>query len=168
MHDLVGRHRRSMSSLSVSLGRSPSAVEIATDMGISLEKLSQVDHAVATRAVSFSAPVRRGENGKRDTTFESFFHDPRVQLNQQCEATMMRDDVTRLLESTLRERELHMLRLRYGLTDGRPRTLREISHSVEPPVTRERVRQILSVALSKMRTRSARGEMSEYLDDMAD
>ena len=78
--------------------------------------------------------------------------------------TMMRENLAALLERSLSKRELHIIRLRFGLTDGRPRTLEEIGQSMEPSVTRERIRQIEQHALSKMRTPSAwKGQMSDYI-----
>ena len=76
----------------------------------------------------------------------------------------MKDALGHLLEQTLSPREVHVLQLRFGLTDGRPRTLLEVGECMEPSVTRERVRQVQEQALRKMRTSSTRYQMSDYID----
>jgi RNA polymerase primary sigma factor len=74
---------------------------------------------------------------------------------------MLREDLSRILDSTLTERESHVLRLRCGLGDGRARTLEEIGQGLR--VTRERVRQIEARALQKLRTPQASEQMVDYL-----
>ena len=75
---------------------------------------------------------------------------------------MMRADVEALLRQTLSERECNIVRWRYGLSDGRIRTLDEIGKGI--CVTRERVRQIEIRALQKLRSPAAGGRLREYLD----
>ena len=75
---------------------------------------------------------------------------------------MMREDLSRLLESTLTERESNVLRLRFGLDDGRPRTLEEIGQGLH--VTRERVRQIETRALQKLRSPANAEVLKEYME----
>ena len=74
---------------------------------------------------------------------------------------MKREDLARLIESTLTEREAHVLRMRFGLNDGHTRTLEEIGQGLH--VTRERVRQIETRALQKLRNPTASKKMVEYL-----
>ena len=74
---------------------------------------------------------------------------------------MMRDDLNNLLLTKLSERECHVIRARYGLEDGRSRTLEEIGRGMS--VTRERVRQIESRALQKLRAPSCTSKLKEYL-----
>ncbi len=75
---------------------------------------------------------------------------------------MMRADLDRLLDSKLTERESNVLRMRYGLRDGKPRTLADIGEVMS--VTRERIRQIETRALEKMRSPEASQVLKEYLE----
>ena len=75
---------------------------------------------------------------------------------------MMRADLDRLLDSKLTERESNVLRMRYGLRDGKPRTLADIGQVMS--VTRERIRQIETRALEKMRSPEASQVLKEYLE----
>ena len=75
---------------------------------------------------------------------------------------MMRADLERLLDSKLTERESDVLRMRYGLRDGKPRTLADIGEVMS--VTRERIRQIETRALEKMRSPEASQVLKEYLE----
>ena len=76
---------------------------------------------------------------------------------------MMRDDLAELLRSKLTEREASVLRMRYGFDDGRARTLEEIGRGLQ--VTRERVRQIETKALQKLRSPGCAQKLSDYLED---
>jgi len=75
---------------------------------------------------------------------------------------MMRDDLNRILDKTLTKRESDVLRLRFGLEDGRTRTLAEIGDTMS--VTRERIRQIETRALEKLRSPDASHVLKEYLE----
>ena len=75
---------------------------------------------------------------------------------------MMREDLNRILEKALTKRESDVLRLRFGLEDGKTRTLAEIGQSMS--VTRERIRQIETRALEKMRSPEASQVLKEYLE----
>ena len=75
----------------------------------------------------------------------------------------MRENLVALLARTLSKRELHVVRLRFGLAGERPHTLDEIGQSMQPSVTRERIRQIEQHALGKMRRNTfLAGQMSDY------
>ena len=97
-----------------------------------------------------------------DSTIERVLSDKKMQPHENCDAAMMKEDMSRLLDTVLTERESHVLRLRYGLEDGRTRTLEEIGNGLH--VTRERVRQIESRALQKLRNPLACRKVEEYLD----
>lgn len=203
MHDAVGRLRRTKAMLTSTLGREPSRVETAIELGVSLERLQQTERAAKVSAFSFDAPIRR--DGSGGASYEMFLAcDPKNRPEEQCEVrvlrpapscspcldcvrppsdmracacgsgvwswslsrqvALMRENLVALLERTLSERELHVVRLRFGLADGRPHTLDEIGQSMEPSVTRERIRQIEKQALGKMRTPSAwAGQISDYI-----
>mgnify|MGYP002818601316 FL=1 len=77
---------------------------------------------------------------------------------------MMHEDLLKVLGQSLTEREAHVLRQRYGLNDGRTRTLEEIGRGLS--VTRERVRQIESRALQKLRSPQAIGRLADYKETL--
>ena len=114
--------------------------------------------------ISFETTISRKKgsaNSQEGTTLERMLSDPKMQPHDQCDATMLKEDMGRLLDSTLTERESHVLRMRFGLGDGRGRTLEEIGQGLH--VTRERVRQIEARALQKLRAPQASEQMVDYL-----
>jgi RNA polymerase primary sigma factor len=162
MHDAVNNLRKAKRDLSQQLARNPTQQELAEHMGLSIEKLRSIDVTSTVSTISMETTISRkkGADGT-ESTIEKLLSDPKVQPAEHCDATMMRDDLSRLLDTTLTEREAHVLRLRFGLTDGRTRTLEEIGQGLQ--VTRERVRQIETRALQKLRSPQASRKMVEYL-----
>ena len=131
-------------------------------MGMPLEKLRAIDVTSSVSTISMETPISRNKGGDgASATIERMLSDPKVQPQDACDATMMREDLSRLLDSTLTERESHVLRMRFGLTDGRTRTLEEIGQGLH--VTRERVRQIESRALQKLRAPQASKKLVDYM-----
>jgi len=102
---------------------------------------------------------RQGEGST--ISLQARIADEAPQPSSNLERTMLREDINKMLDAKLTERESHVLRLRYGLDDGRPRTLEEIGRGLS--VTRERVRQIESRALQKMRAPSCASKLQDYM-----
>ena len=96
------------------------------------------------------------------STLEKLISDKKPQPSHHTERAMMRDDLNRILDKALTKRESDVLRLRFGLEDGKTRTLAEIGESMS--VTRERIRQIETRALEKMRSPEASQVLKEYLE----
>jgi len=119
-----------------------------------------VTSTVSTVSMETTISRKKKADGS-GTTLEAMLPDTRAQPGSQVESWAMEDDVNRVLDATLTERECNVLRLRYGLGDGRTRTLEEIGKGLS--VTRERVRQIESRALEKLRSPTAGGKLKEYL-----
>ncbi len=162
MHDAVNNLRKARRELQQEYGRAPTQAELAKHMGLTLEKLNTIDMTSGVSTISFETSVsRKKKAGEGGTTLQSLLPDKKPQPQQNCDTTMMKEDLHRLLDSTLTERESHVLRMRYGLTDGRTRTLEEIGQGLH--VTRERVRQIETRALQKLRNPKATRQMKEYL-----
>lgn len=162
MHDQVNNLRKARRDLSNQLTRSPTDLELATHMNIPVEKLRQIDVTSTVSTVSMETTISRKKKADGSgTTLEAMLPDTRAQPGSQVEHWSMEDDVNKVLDSTLTERESNVLRLRYGLGDGRTRTLEEIGKGLS--VTRERVRQIESRALEKLRSPTAGGKLKEYL-----
>jgi len=162
MHDAVNNLRKAKRELSSQLGRPGRQEELAEHMGMSLEKLKAIDMTSTVSTISMETTIsRKKKSDGSSATLEKMLSDPKVQPQDHCDQTMMREDLARLLDSTLTERESHVLRMRFGIPDGRPRTLEEIGQGLH--VTRERVRQIESRALQKLRAPQASKKMVDYL-----
>ncbi len=132
-------------------GREPMAEEIAAEMRMSVEKVRSI-LKIAQEPISLQTPI--GDEG--DTSFGDFIEDKKAVSPANATAyTMLKEEMDKIL-NTLTEREKRVLRLRFGIGDGYPRTLEEVGSIFN--VTRERVRQIEAKALRKLRhpTRSRR------------
>ncbi len=132
-------------------GKEPSPEEIASEMRMSVEKVRGI-LKIAQEPISLQTPI--GDDG--DTHFGDFIEDKRAVSPANATAySMLKEQMETVLE-TLTEREAQVLRLRFGIGDGYPRTLEEVGAIFN--VTRERVRQIEAKALRKLRhpTRSRR------------
>jgi len=166
MHEQVYALRRVKKSLEEELQRPPTHDELAERMGLTVEKLKRVHVAAALSTVSMeTALASRGGGSKAGTwltTLEAkLASDHNEEPQQRVDRWMLRSDVDTLLRQTLSEREVNILRWRYGF-EGRKFTLREISEIER--VTRERVRQIELRALRKLRNPGAGDLLREYLD----
>ncbi len=144
MVETVSRLLRTIPRLQQELGRHPTAEELAAEMGVSTERLQEIVKA-AQIPISLETPV-----GEEDESSLSEFVVDHSAVSPVDFATRqsLRQELDRLLAS-LTQRERRVLQLRYGLEDGRPRTLGEIG--AEIGLTRERIRQIEGEALNKLR-----------------
>jgi RNA polymerase primary sigma factor len=132
-------------------GKEPTAEEIAHEMRMGVEKVRSI-LKIAQEPISLQTPI--GDEG--DTNFGDFIEDKRAISPANATAyTILKEEMDNIL-NTLTEREKRVLRLRFGIGDGYPRTLEEVGSIFN--VTRERVRQIEAKALRKLRhpTRSRR------------
>mgnify|MGYP002631380898 CR=1 FL=1 len=164
MHDSVNNLRKAKRDLAHKLSRTPTDHELADHMGIPIAKLRQVDVVSTVSTVSMETTVSRKKKADGSgTTLQAMLPDKKPQPDGTVENWLMRDDLNKLLDTVLTEREGRVLRLRYGLRDGRTRTLEEIGQGLS--VTRERVRQIESRALQKLRGPSACERLREYLQE---
>jgi RNA polymerase primary sigma factor len=139
------------------LGHEPSIDEIAKEMDISPEKVREISK-IALDPVSLEMPIGEEE----DSHLGDFIQDydspaPSDAVSQ----TMLREQLLEVLH-TLTPREEHVLMLRFGLTDGRMRTLEEVGKEFN--ITRERIRQIEAKALRKLRHPSRSKRLKDYLD----
>jgi RNA polymerase sigma factor (sigma-70 family) len=144
----VGEHlvqvQRARAALESSLGRPPTEAEIATEIGLPVDKVRETLR-VAADAVSLSEPLREdGEAELGDLVEDTVTPSPFAQ----AAAALLPGEVSRLL-ADLDARERDVLRLRYGLDRGEPRTLDEVGAAFG--LTRERIRQIEARALDKLR-----------------
>ncbi|HEX6404695.1 MAG TPA: RNA polymerase sigma factor [Pseudonocardiaceae bacterium] len=138
-------------------GREPTTEELAREMDITPKKVLEIQH-YAREPLSLDQTI--GEEG--NSQLGDFIHDPEAVLTIEAVSfTLLQEDLHAML-ATLSEREANIVRLRFGLIDGRPHTLDEIGHV--HGVTRERIRQIESKAMAKLRHPSRSQALRDYLD----
>lgn len=139
------------------LGREPTPAEIAAEMGVSEERVREIQK-IAQDPVSLETPIGEEE----DSHLGDFIEDDRaVTPSDSVSTTMLKETLLSVLNS-LTPREEKVLRLRYGVDDGRPRTLEEVGKEFN--VTRERIRQIEAKALRKLRHPSRSKHLKDFLD----
>ncbi len=138
------------------LGREPTPEEIAEQMDISVEKVRDI-MKIAQEPVSLETPIGEEE----DSHLGDFIPDDDVPAPADAAAfSMLKEQLVEVLD-TLTEREQKVLKLRFGLEDGRARTLEEVGRQFD--VTRERIRQIEAKALRKLRHPSRSKKLRDYL-----
>lgn len=138
-------------------GREPYPEEIAKEMHMSLERVREIQK-IAQEPVSLETPIGEEE----DSHLGDFIQDDHIPLpTEQAAFTLLREQISEVLD-TLTERERNVLRLRFGLDDGRSRTLEEVGKEFN--VTRERIRQIEAKALRKLRHPSRSKKLRDYLE----
>ena len=139
------------------LGREPTPEEIAKEMGITEEKVMEIQK-IAQDPVSLETPIGEEEDSHPSDFIED---EGSVAPTDAVSYTMLKEQLLGVLD-TLTPREEKVLRLRYGLDDGRPRTLEEVGKEFN--VTRERIRQIEAKALRKLRHPSRSKRLKDFLD----
>ena len=139
------------------LGREPTPEEIAEEMHMSVERVREI-LKISQEPVSLETPIGEEE----DSHLGDFIQDDNVPVPADAAAfTLLKEQLVEVL-STLTDREQKVLRLRFGLDDGRARTLEEVGKEFN--VTRERIRQIEAKALRKLRHPSRSRKLKDYLD----
>ena len=139
------------------LGREPTPQEIADNMGIPVERVVEIQK-IAQDPVSLETPIGEEE----DSNLGTFIEDENAQSPSDVVAfSMLKQQLINILD-TLTPREEKVLRLRYGIDDGKPRTLEEVGKEFN--VTRERIRHIEAKALRKLRHPSRSKKLKEYLE----
>jgi RNA polymerase primary sigma factor len=164
MVETMQRVTRTTRELTVQLGREPTSEEIAATLtedprwAITADRVEEV-RRYGRLPISLETPI--GEEG--DTELGSLIEDPNAVSPLDAVADqLLKEQLARALDS-LDGREEHVLRLRFGLDDGRPRTLEEVGN--EFGLTRERIRQIESHALRKLRHPSRSRKLREYVSE---
>ena len=139
------------------LGREPTPEEIAEEMDMNVERVREI-LKISQEPVSLETPIGEEE----DSHLGDFIQDDNVPVPADAAAfTLLKEQLIEVL-GTLTEREQKVLRLRFGLDDGRARTLEEVGKEFN--VTRERIRQIEAKALRKLRHPSRSRKLKDYLD----
>lgn len=157
MVETINRLIRTSRQLLQELGREPTPDEVAARMELPVERVREI-MKISQEPVSLETPIGEEE----DSHLGDFIQDDHVAVPADAAAfTLLHEQLMEVLE-TLTEREQKVLRLRFGLDDGRPRTLEEVGKTFQ--VTRERIRQIEAKALRKLRHPSRSKKLKDYLD----
>ena len=157
MVETINRLVRTSRQLLQELGREPTMEEIGKRVDMPAERVAEI-MKMSQEPVSLETPVGEEE----DSHLGDFIQDDHVTVPQDAAAyTLLHEQLMEVL-GTLTEREQKVLRLRFGLEDGRPRTLEEVGKEFN--VTRERIRQIEAKALRKLRHPSRSKKLRDFLD----
>lgn len=157
MVETINKLVRVQRQLVQDLGRDPLPEEIAAEMNLDVERVREIQK-IAQEPVSLETPIGEEE----DSHLGDFIPDDEILSPQDAATfTLLKEQLNTVLE-TLTEREKKVLTLRFGLDDGRARTLEEIGKEFD--VTRERIRQIEAKALRKLRHPSRSKKLKDYLE----
>ena len=157
MVETINKLIRVQRQLLQELGREPYPEEIAEKMGLPVERVREIQK-ISQEPVSLETPIGEEE----DSHLGDFIQDDNVPVPAEAAAfTLLKEQLVEVL-GTLTEREQKVLCLRFGLEDGRARTLEEVGKEFD--VTRERIRQIEAKALRKLRHPSRSRKLRDYLD----
>ena len=155
LYETISRIKKTTKTLSQEFGRKPTEEEIAESMEMTIEKLRFIAKS-AQVPISLETPIGKEEDSRLGDFIEADIENP----EQDVAKNLLREDLEGVL-ATLSPRERDVLRLRYGLDDGRMKTLEEIGQIFD--VTRERIRQIEAKALRKLRHPNRNGVLKEYI-----
>ena len=158
MVETINKLARIQRQLTLELNREPSEQELAKKMNVSIEKIREI-YKISQEPVSLETPI--GEED--DSHLGDFIKDERnMSPEEYATNEMLKDEISDVL-LTLTEREEKVIRLRFGLEDGKSRTLEEVGQMFG--VTRERIRQIEAKALRKLRHPSRSRKLKDYMGD---
>ena len=158
MVETINKLARIQRQLTLELNREPSEQELAKKMNMSVEKVRDI-YKISQEPVSLETPI--GEED--DSHLGDFIKDERnMSPEEYATNEMLKDEISEVL-LTLTEREEKVIRLRFGLEDGKSRTLEEVGQMFG--VTRERIRQIEAKALRKLRHPSRSRKLKDYMTD---
>jgi RNA polymerase primary sigma factor len=155
MVETINKMARVQRQLHQDLGREATPAEIAAEMGLAADRVAEIQR-IAQEPVSLQAPI-----GEEDSDLGDFIEDTDAVVPMEAAAFIMLQDQLGQILDTLSGREQKIIQLRFGLTDGHPRTLEEVGR--EFGVTRERIRQIESKTLAKLRHPSRAQVLRGYL-----
>ena len=155
MVETINKLARVQRQLHQELGREATTDEIAAELGLEPERVAEIQR-IAQEPVSLQSPI-----GEEESDLGDFIEDADAVVPIEAAAFIMLQDQLERVLCQLADREQRIIQLRFGLTDGHPRTLEEVGR--EFGVTRERIRQIESKTLAKLRHPSRAQMLREYL-----
>jgi RNA polymerase primary sigma factor len=158
MVETINKLVRVQRTLLQDLGRDPTPEEIGAEMGMSADRVREIQK-ISQEPVSLETPIGEEE----DSQLGDFIEDSQaVAPPEAASDSMLREQLEQVLDG-LADRERKVIKLRFGLEDGHPRTLEEVGR--EFGVTRERIRQIESKTLAKLRHPSRSGKLKDYMEE---
>ena len=158
MVETISKYKQIHRKLSQDLGREPLAEEIATEMGIPVEKIHVIEN-ISQETISLEQPV--GDDADK-STLENFIPDDKILRPDQESSRRILSDQIRSVLDELNPKERRILEMRYGLTDGIQHTLERVGE--EFGVTRERIRQIEAKVHEKLRSHEKISRLKNYFD----
>lgn len=158
MVETISKYKQVVRRLSQDLGREPLAEEIATEMGIEVEKVHVIEN-INQETISLEQPI--GDDDEKSTRGEFIADDKILRPDQEASRRILSDQIRGVLDE-LNPKEKRILELRYGLTDGVQHTLEEVGQ--EFGVTRERIRQIEAKVHEKLRNHEKIMRLKNYFD----
>ena len=158
MVETINKLVRIQRQLLQELGREPTPEEIGKEMGLTAERVREIQK-ISQEPVSLETPIGEEEDSQLGDFIED---DAAVVPPDAASFSMLQEQLSKVLDG-LAERERKVISLRFGLEDGHPRTLEEVGR--EFGVTRERIRQIESKTLAKLRHPSRSSKLKDYLED---
>lgn len=158
MVETINKLVRIQRQLLQELGREPSPEEIGKEMGLPAERVREIQK-ISQEPVSLETPIGEEEDSQLGDFIED---DAAVVPPDAASFSMLQEQLSKVLDGLV-ERERKVISLRFGLEDGHPRTLEEVGR--EFGVTRERIRQIESKTLAKLRHPSRSSKLKDYLED---
>ena len=158
MVETINKLVRIQRQLLQELGREPTPEEIGKEMGLPAERVREIQK-ISQEPVSLETPIGEEEDSQLGDFIED---DAAVVPPDAASFSMLQEQLSKVLDG-LAERERRVISLRFGLEDGHPRTLEEVGR--EFGVTRERIRQIESKTLAKLRHPSRSSKLKDYLED---
>jgi len=158
MVENVNKYIRVQRQLLQKLNREPGPDEIAELLNITPDRVREIIK-IAQETISLDTPIGESE----DSYLSDFIEDPEVKAPADAAYFSMLQKDLHIVLNTLKERERKIIKSRYGLLDGFPRTLEEVGR--EFSLTRERIRQIESKALCKLRNHKSNGSLKEFLQN---
>jgi RNA polymerase primary sigma factor len=156
MVETMAKYKQVSRRLAQDLGRDPMPEEIATEMGVEVEKIYQIEK-ISQDTISLELPV--GDDDDRSRLSDFISDDKIISPDQEVAHSILTDQITEILD-TLSEKERKILEMRHGLLDGTYHTLEEVGK--EFGVTRERIRQIEAKALEKIRQHEKARRLKSY------
>ncbi len=158
MVETISKYKQVVRRLSQDLGREPLVEEIATEMGLDIEKIHIIEQ-INQETVSLEQPI--GDDDEKSTRGEFIPDDKILRPDQDSSRRILSDQIKEVLD-TLSPKERKILELRYGLNDGIQHTLEEVG--TEFNVTRERIRQIEAKVHEKLRNNDKIARLKNYFD----
>lgn len=156
MVETMAKYKQVSRRLSQDFGRDPMPEEIATEMGVEVEKIYQIEK-ISQDTISLELPI--GDDDDRSRLSDFIADDKMTSPDQEVSHSILTDQITEILD-TLSEKERKILEMRHGLLDGTYHTLEEVGK--EFGVTRERIRQIEAKALEKIRQHEKARQLKSY------